>query len=161
MRQCYVVIIATPKQYLLDGLWFGEQKAKTGFIFIHGLSSSAFSHHEVLPVHDSAMALYFNNRGHDELTGIKKINEQNEKGYEYKPGGEAHEVFTDCADDIQGAVNFLTENGIKDIYLVGHSTGCQKSVYYLSRKSNQNFVKGVVLQLRMLETWLRMERAKS
>lgn len=145
MRRCYVVTITTPQKYLLDGLWFGEQKAKSGLIFIHGLSSSVFAQHKTLPVHGSTMSLYFNNRGHDELTGIRQINKQTEKGYERKPGGEAHEIFTDCEDDIQGAVDFLTEKGIKDIYLVGHSTGCQKSIYYLSRKGKQDLVKGVVL----------------
>ena len=30
--------------------------------------------------------------------------------------GEAHEVFTDCVDDIQGAVNLAKQKGAKEIY---------------------------------------------
>ncbi len=42
MDQCAVVEIYTPNKYQLNGLWFGPMIAKTGYIFIHGLSSSAF-----------------------------------------------------------------------------------------------------------------------
>lgn len=130
---------------MLDGLWFGGRKASTGFIFIHGLSSSVFAQQKTLKTDDSTIALYFNNRGHDELTGVKQLDEREEKGYKWKPGGQAHEVFTECVNDIQGAVDFLKENGVKNIFLVGHSTGCQKSIYYLSRKGKQEHIKGVVL----------------
>lgn len=135
----------TPKQYELNGLWFGAEQAKTGFIFIHGLSGSAFAHHDVLSplLNDKTMALYFNNRGHDKIGKIRKLMPDTKKGYESELVGEAHEVFTDCADDIQGAVDILKQQGVENIYLVGHSTGCQKSIYYLSK--NRDVVKGVVL----------------
>jgi pimeloyl-ACP methyl ester carboxylesterase len=147
MTQCAVVKLVTPKRYILNGLWFGPEKASRGFIFLHGLASSAFTHHDVLLplVNSSTMALYFNNRGHDKISGIKHLNKRLKKGYDYGLGGEANEVFTDCDDDIQGAVNFLQGVGVKNIYLVGHSTGCQKAIYYLSRQGKQRYIKGVVL----------------
>jgi pimeloyl-ACP methyl ester carboxylesterase len=147
MKQCAVVSFVTPNQYVLKGLWFGPEDAQTGLIFLHGLASSAFSHHDLLLplVNKSTVALYFNNRGHDKIGKIRKLTPGTKKGYESELIGEAHEVFTDCADDIQGAVNFLKESGVKNIYLVGHSTGCQKSIYYLSRAGSQAQVKGVVL----------------
>ena len=46
-------------------------------------------------------------------------------------------------DDIQGAINFVRKTGIKDTYLAGHSTGCQKSVYYASKKATD--IKGLIL----------------
>jgi len=58
--------------------------------------------------------------------------------------GMAHEVFTDCIDDIDGAINCASSFGAKNIYLVGHSTGCQKSVYYLAKKRS-SLVKGAIL----------------
>jgi acetyl esterase/lipase len=57
----------------------------------------------------------------------------------------AHEVFTECVDDIQGAVNLLVDRGAKHIHLVGHSTGCQKIVFYLSRSRRQKRIAGAVL----------------
>ena len=145
MKQCAVVSFVTPRQYELNGLWFGSEQAKTGFIFIHGLSGSAFVHHNVLSplLDDTTMALYFNNRGHDKVGKVRKLLPDTQKGYESEVVGEAHEVFIDCVDDIQGAVDFLKQHGVKNVYLVGHSTGCQKSIYYLSKKDKE--VKGVVL----------------
>ena len=147
MSQVSVVTFVTPKNYQLNGLWFGAEKAETGFIFLHGLSSSVFSKHDVSsPLLDSStMALYFDNRGHDKVSAISHLLPETEKGYEWEPAGEAHEVFTDCVDDIQGAVDFLTSKGVKNIYLIGHSTGCQKSMYYLSQTGSPKNIKGVVL----------------
>ncbi|HUC88296.1 MAG TPA: alpha/beta fold hydrolase [Candidatus Binatia bacterium] len=135
----------TPNQYQLNALWFGPEKPSKGYIFIHGLSSSAFSHHEILTplVNGQTMALYFNNRGHDDVGGVRKLLPETKKGYETQSIGAAHEVFTDCVDDVQGAIDFLKDAGIKDIYLVGHSTGCQKSIYYLSQTTEK--INGVIL----------------
>ena len=60
--------------------------------------------------------------------------------------GATMEIFADCVDDIQGAVNYaLSVSPKASIYLSGHSTGCQKSAYYLSRFGKQKFIKGVIL----------------
>src|SRR3989344_7441626 len=59
--------------------------------------------------------------------------------------GSAHEIFADCVDDIRGAVNFAKRAGARSIYLVGHSTGCQKSVFYVSRMKKRALVKGIIL----------------
>jgi len=146
-NKCWVIEIATPKKYLLDGLWFGSQKAKKAIIFIHGLSSSAFSGHKlIVPLADKNTAVVtFSNRGHDKISKLKKIDKRKKKGYVSKRAGGTHEIFTECADDIQGAVNFVKDKGIEEIYLAGHSTGCQKSVYYLSRRGKQKLIKGVIL----------------
>lgn len=146
-RSCEVIEIVTPKKFVLNGLWFGGKKAKTAVVFIHGLTSTAFSNHKLLvPLADNNTAvIYFGNRGHDKIAKIRKIDKRRKKGYQSEMIGEAHEVFTDCADDIQGVVDFLKAREIKDIFLAGHSTGCQKSVYFLSRQGKQRQIKGVVL----------------
>lgn len=145
MKQCSVLNFNTPENYILNGLWFGPENAECGFIFLHGLSASAFVLHDTLiPLIDnSTMALFFSNRGHDKIAKVKKYKNIND--YETVLAGEAHEVFTECVDDIQGAINLLKEKGVKEIYLVGHSTGCQKSIYYLGQNNNQENIKGVVL----------------
>ncbi len=147
MQDCRVVTITTPKKYLLNGLLFGGAKAKTGFIFIHGLTDDAFGKHKLFTplVNEQTSALFFNNRGHDVVAWVKRINNRTKKGYTSEEIGTAHEVFTDCADDIQGAVDLLISQSVENIYLVGHSTGTQKAVYYLSRAGKQQLVKGVVL----------------
>jgi pimeloyl-ACP methyl ester carboxylesterase len=57
-------------------------------------------------------------------------------------GGAAHEVFADCVDDIEGAIKFAKRYG-KDIFLAGHSTGCQKSIYWAFKKKKG--VRGIIL----------------
>lgn len=143
MRPAHVVEILTPKKVLLNGLWFGPsfaqaskgkpQKPKTAIIWVHGLASSAFSKLgivEKLTDTDTAV-LTFNNRGHDVVTRVLQLS--GKKKTKKILAGAAHEVFTDCVDDIQGAVNFAKRQGAKKIYLAGHSTGSQKSAYFAAK----------------------------
>lgn len=144
---CHHLRILTPKRYLLDGLWFGGNRATTAIAFVHGLGSNAFAHHDYLtPLASSKTAvLYFSNRGHDGIAGVRKLKPGANKGYAYEQAGVAHEVFADCTDDLQGVVNLLRRRGAKRIYLVGHSTGCQKIAYYLSRRGAHRRITGAVL----------------
>lgn len=129
----------TPKKFLLRGLWFGKPHAKTVFIFLHGLSGSAFSMGSMLSelVGSDRAVLSFNNRGFEWITTLRKGKSGRIKG------GAAHEVFTECVDDIDGAIRFAKKQGAKRIFLVGHSTGCQKSMYWASKRGRG--VKGVIL----------------
>src|SRR3990167_9735106 len=143
-----VINIVTPKKFVLNGLWFGSESPSKIIIFIHGLGGNAFSSHKLItPLADNKTAvLTFSNRGHDQISSIKKVDNRKKKGYSRITAGESMEIFTDCVDDIQGAVNYvLSVNPKASIYLSGHSTGCQKSAYYLSRFGKQKFIKGVIL----------------
>jgi len=87
--------------------------------------------------------LTFNNRGHDKISSLRRVDK---KGKTTKIlAGAAHEVFTECVDDVQGAVNFCKKQGFKKIILVGHSTGCQKAVYYLVKTKNQKQITKAIL----------------
>lgn len=149
--KCKVIKVVTPQRYELNGLWFGVDNPKRVVIFIHGLTSSAFSNLDfVVPnVDDKTAVITFNNRGHDKIARIKRIDKRKKKGYVSEYVGEAHEVFTDCVDDLQGVIDFASENGVSEIYLAGHSTGCQKAVYYLSQRGKQSLVKGSILMCPM------------
>lgn len=141
-----IIKITTPKKVLLNGIIFGPEKPKNIFIFIHGLASNLFFNidlYEKLCNKDTAV-LAFNNRGTGIISGVKKMTTKNKKGFEYVDAGMAHEIFTDCYDDIEGAVMEAKKTGAKNIYLIGHSTGCQKSVYYLS-KNKKHKISGVII----------------
>lgn len=144
MRSCEPIEIVTPKKVLLNGLWFGAGKPKDAIIWVHGLGSSAFSKLDIVRklVDKNTAVMTFNNRGHDKVSSIARSVKNKIK--KITLGGSAHEVFTDCADDIQGAINLARARGIKNIYLAGHSTGCQKSIFWASRKSARG-VKGIIL----------------
>lgn len=143
MRSCQVIEIVTPKGFVLTGLWFGPKKAKRAIIFVHGLTGSAFSMRstvDALAGKDTAVVT-FNNRGFGQINSIKR--KRGGKS-EYVSAGTAHEVFTDSIDDLQGAINFAKKASVKNIYLAGHSTGAQKSIYWASKKREKR-VKGIIL----------------
>ncbi len=144
--QVELIDIVTPRQYKLHGMWMGSLSAQTVFVHIHGLTSNMFNGQTITSLsNDKTAVLAFNNRGNGIVSKLKHLNPNNPKGYDSEIAGTAHEVFEDCVDDIEGAVAFAQKRGAKSIYLVGHSTGCQKSLYYLVKsKLNQN-VSGVIL----------------
>lgn len=139
MRQCYAIEIKTPKGVILNGLWFGPSRPKQVVIWVHGLSSTMFSKaaimDEIVDTHTAVLA--FNNRGHDRIARSSRRTRER--------FGAAHEVFTDCVDDIQGAVNFARRQKVKNIFLAGHSTGCQKSAYWASKTDGGRGVRGIIL----------------
>ena len=134
-----VVEIETPKKVLLNGLWFGSKKPKRVVIWVHGLGSSAFSKLGIIEnlIDRKTAALTFNNRGHDTVSRTRSA-----KG-KGTYGGAAFERFEDCVDDIQGTVNFARKSGAKEIYVAGHSTGCQKAAYWAYKKGKG--AKGIIL----------------
>ena len=144
--QLEIVDFITPDQLQLRGLWAGVPDATTVYIFVHGLSSDVFAGRMIHQlVSNSVAVLSFSNRRSGVISRLKKLNPNIPKGYESITGGMAHEVFTDCIDDIEGAVRFANDRGALQIYLVGHSTGCQKSVYYLAKTKNRQSITGVIL----------------
>ncbi len=142
MRLCNVIEIETPQRFLLNGLWFGPKKSKRVIIWVHGLGSSMFSKLKIADelIDSKTAVLAFNNRGHDKVAHLPHASRTFKKAIR---GGAAHERFVDCADDIQGAVNFARRQGVRNIFLAGHSTGCQKSVYWASKRGRG--VKGIIL----------------
>jgi len=141
-----IIKIQTPKGFLLNGLLLGPEKAKTAYIFIHGLGGSLFSQTELLYklASENSSVLTFDNRGNAVVKTVFQNYPRNSKKYKKHIIGSAHEVFADCLDDIDGAVQYAINLGAKNIFLVGHSTGCQKSIYYLAKRIKTQ-VKGAVL----------------
>lgn len=153
MRPAQVIQIATPKKYILNGLWFGPysakaskgkpKKAKRAIIFIHGLTGSAFSMSVLVDalVDSETAVLTFNNRGFEQVGEVKRKVGRVSK---WVRAGAGHEVFAECVDDIQGAVQAARKMGAKEIYLAGHSTGAQKAIFWAAQK-NASGVKGIIL----------------
>lgn len=121
--------IVTPKRFLLDAVFFGPRKPKNLFIFIHGLSGNLFRHTDLFKkiVDKDNAVLAFNNRGSGVVTRVGKLCTQVKAVHKSLSIGMAHEVFTDCVDDIEGAVKCAQTFHPKNIFLIGHSTGCQKA----------------------------------
>lgn len=145
MITCHAVSFETPKKVLLNGLWFCTRDATRVYIWIHGLSSSMWSRHGIIELlSKDAAVLAFSNRGHDVVTRIQQ-------GKRRSLAGGGVERFTDSVDDIDGAIRLAQTHGAEEIILVGHSTGCQKAVYWAHRRKSKG-VKGIVL-LAPLSDW--------
>ncbi len=138
-----LITFETPKSYVLQGAWLGKSRAKTVYIFLHGLTGNLFSRSDTAfeLTKSGAVCLMFNNRGHDHVTRLR----QKSKTADEVLGGAAHEIFTDSRDDIAGAVAFARSRGAKRIILVGHSTGCQKAIWYLAGKPAREVTGAVLL----------------
>jgi len=140
-----LITFLTPQKIQLHGVWLGDNKAKTVFVFLHGLGGSLFSRSpllELLAAEKNTAVFTFNNRGYGLINSFKRKKKKDET--EYYIAGMAHELFPECLDDIDGALNYARYRGAKKIFLVGHSTGCQKSIYYLAKKTKAK-VAGVIL----------------
>lgn len=134
-----------------DGWWLEgflvlpKRRAKTALVFVHGMGSFFWSGvaSRIYPaVLGAGLAFFpFNNRGSAILRRF-----YSKRGHKHTShvSGVAVERFTDCVDDIDGALAFLKKRGFTRFILVGHSTGCQKITYYQGKRKNPAVV-GLVL----------------
>jgi len=145
MRKYQAVQFLTPNGVSLFGLWSKTSETRLVFIFVHGLGGSVFSSGFSAfaeAIGKDASLFIFNNRGHDIVSKYKIGIGEEEK---INLGGAGLENFADCADDIAGAVSFVLSQGTTEVVLVGHSTGCQKAIFYLSRIENPKVSKVILL----------------
>lgn len=142
--------ITTKDGITLDGaVADAKGKKRVGILFVPGLTSN-FSHARALWRGLAAAGknrgigvAAFNTRGHDIMAGYRRKRPGEKRG-RYVMLGAAFENFKDCIYDIRAGVRFLKKRGYRTIILAGHSTGSQKSLYYLSQTRDRN-VKGLVL----------------
>lgn len=142
-----LIEIETSDKITLDGFIFGPKKAKTIYIFLHGLGGDLFSRIDLAQelVSKEVAVMMFNNRGYGIYNRFKKVNKNNVKGYSSFLAGSASEVFKESIYDISGAISEAGRQGYKEIILIGHSTGCNKISYYLSRNYKDNVLAGILL----------------
>lgn len=140
-----LVKFTTRDGLVLDGFLHrsgsGNRKA---IISVFGMTSNFFSPRRAEALCAASKGSGFdvflpNNRGMGSVNSFHYV-----KGGKRAFMGTAMERFEDCVYDIDGAVRFMRTLGYNTIILQGHSTGCQKVVYYCSKKRDP-MVKGIVL----------------
>ena len=141
MAPAHGVQFETPKGVSLHGLWFGPKKAKRAIVLVHGFTSSAFARLDLveLLIDRETAVLTFNNRGNGIVSRIR-----HSKKADLQLGA-ARETFTECVDDIDGALRYVRRSGAKQLFLMGHSTGCQKSVFWASKRKGGKGIRGIIL----------------
>lgn len=139
------IVKATTEDGLkLSGLYFKPaEPAEKIIIHIHGMAGDPYSN-AFLPAMFSGYPaagvafLSVENRGTHSVTqfntttgGIRLV-------------GDAYEKFEDCVYDIAAWVNLAKQLGYTEIWLQGHSLGCSKVAYYVSKVA-QSGVVGLLL----------------
>ena len=107
-------------------------------VFVHGMGGNFYKEgfiKEASDVLDEYSFFSFNTRGAEVVKSFK-----DSKGDRHLLGT-AFEKFEECVQDIDGAVELLKSLGFDRIHLMGHSTGCQKILYYaLNRKGIESLI---------------------
>lgn len=151
MKQFYLTEIVTKDKLIHQGIFFRPKKpGKKAILWVHGLTSTFYGGVSIFEAfaetcEDKGIGFAsFNNRGHDIVAGIKKIDPREPKGYTRVNGGAGYERFEDCVYDIDAGISFFLDNGYNEIVLAGHSTGANKTCYYAATCRDSRIV-GIVL----------------
>ena len=116
---------------MLDGFYRppSDRKNAALLIFVHGMGSNFYR---------SALKKAFLEAAPEQGMGILSFNNRGaERGTE-------DERFSACLQDLDAAAEFARRRGYRRIVVAGHSTGCQKIVYWQARRRNPA-VAGLVL----------------
>lgn len=125
-----VNFVTAKKKLLLDGFLFhGKKRHDILAIYVHGMWSNFYRTSLIQELAEECQSigvdvLSFNNQGSD--------------------AGVNYESFVDCLEDIDAALLFGRRLGYRRFVLVGHSTGCQKIVFYQSKRQQEG-VQALVL----------------
>src|SRR3989338_3173895 len=123
-----------------------KKKTKTAWIHLHGMNDFSTSERFLDSLRNVALEnnfafFSFGNRGMGHISVFRKFEK---KTVNYVTLGTSMEKFEHCIYDIDGAINALRKEGYKKFVLSGHSTGCNKILYYYSKTKNPS-VRALVL----------------
>lgn len=127
-----------------------EKKGGYALLWIHGLTSNFYSDltifEKIVEKGEPAGLGFasFNNRGHDMIAGMRRVDKQSPTGFSHARGGSGEEKFEDCVHDIDAGIRFLTDKGYEKVIISGHSTGANKVCFYAGNRRDDR-VGGVVL----------------
>lgn len=151
MKQFYLAEIETKDKLSHQGIYFAPtKKEKRALLWIHGLSAAFYTGMSLYEAFVDACEkegwgfAHFNNRGHDLIAGVRKMDGTPPYGYSYYPAGAGQEIFEESVLDIEAGIDFLVGQGFSEIILVGHSTGANKACYWAATQKNPHVI-GVVL----------------
>jgi len=117
----------------LPMIHYGANQKEACVVFIHGMCQTILDNYFAV-VCGNALSkngigfLYAHNRGHSIANDILR------KDGSYVRCGCMYEIFEDCILDIDLAINEAKKLGYKKIFLMGHSYGCNKLIYYYHKK---------------------------
>ena len=128
--------------YTRDGLrlpmiHYESRRKEYCIVFVHGMSGDILINTFAQTwanktVKDNIGFLFGHTRGYSYINDIVCKNK------EIKRCGTTYEVFEECLDDIDLFIKIVKKLGYQKIILLGHSLGCNKIIYYLSKRKVVN-----------------------
>lgn len=143
MKQELIRIKSIDNIEMVGILYEPEEKNTKIVIHVHGLCGNFYENRfiDILAktyTDKGYSFLTFNNRGTNFISELLKNND-------FEIVGGCYEKFIDCLLDIDGAIKFIKQKGYTEVILEGHSYGCNKVIYYYSKKKDENINKIVLL----------------
>lgn len=152
MKQFYFAEIITKDKLIHQGIYYKPKKSgRRAILWVHGLTGTFYNNIKLFELIAGASEksgigfAAFNNRGHDIVTGMRKIDSHEPKGYTKVSGGAGYERFEECVYDIDAGISFLAAQGYSEIILAGHSTGANKVCYYAGTKKDARVAAVILL----------------
>jgi len=149
MQNPILIQIKTQDGLTLPGLLYEAKSSQKVAIHLHGNGSSSVFYsddqRDTLArtlIKEGISLLLFNNRG---AHYIKKLNVEKNSTVEQKLFGMAYEKIKECVQDVDGAINLLESKRYKEFYLIGESTGANKTCVYNFYKPQNKVSKYVLL----------------
>lgn len=130
--------------------WLSGDDSEIAVIHIHGMSGNGYENYFL----DNFREMYNKNgisfftidtRGRGIISSFWRGSEIDSWGEGTKLGGSCFEIFSESADDIQGAIDYLKAQGKSKFILQGHSLGGSKVVNYLVIKNNPEIIGAVLV----------------
>lgn len=126
----------------LQATYFDSNKLDCCVVFVHGQAQSIVDNYFAYILGKNLSSngisfLYSHNRGYS------YVNCMSRKDGSLEVNGASFEIFEDSLKDIEVWITKIKKLGYKKIILMGHSLGCNKALYYLSK--NKDSVQGLVL----------------
>lgn len=151
MKKFYLAEITTKDKLVHQGIYFEpKKKSKRAILWVHGLTDNFYGDMGMINTlvdmlgKDGWGIASFNNRGHDIITNVRKLDPKNPKGHTGLVIGSAYESFVACVYDIDAGITFLIGHGFKEVVIAGVSTGANKVCYYAGTQKDPR-VAGVLL----------------
>ena len=142
-----LVRVTTSDNLELQGILYKPQNSTDKVIVhIHGWTGNFYENVFIEYIAKACVSngyafLSFNTRG---AGFVQEFLRKKGSKVEYVKIGGSLEKFEDCLFDIKAAISFLKTEGFREFILEGHSTGCQKALFY-KHKTKDSRIKGLIL----------------
>ena len=146
-KRTNILYIWTEDNLRLQGVHYDSGLRDACVLCIHGMSGNFIENYfahvlgEKLSNYNIGF-IYGHNRGYNHINDILK--KESDGSYKTVRIGATYERFKDCIYDIDAWLNEVRRLEYKKVILLGHSLGCNKTIYYYSRKQPKDIV-GVIL----------------